>query len=150
MDVLSQEDREFMTRIGNLYDQLDPIFNLVKKTESLVVFEDDTMSLNVHQNLFDDKNQIGNDHVKNDINRMSDEELVYVEKNKTDDNENEASLKDSYRLDENNPSTHANLDESQETGNEQKIDDFCSETSNDSFIDENPISDESQIDIKSK
>jgi hypothetical protein len=137
-----------MTRIGNLYDQLDPIFNLVKKTNSLLVFENDTMSLNVHQNLFDGKNQTGNDHEKNDINRMVDEELMDNEKSKTDDNENKSNLEDNNKLDEDNPSGQANIHESQKTGNEQKIEDFCSETSNASFIDENPIFDESQIDIE--
>jgi hypothetical protein len=78
---------------------------------------------------------------------MSDEELVYVEKNKTDDNENEVGLEYSYRLDENNSSCQVNIDESEKTGNGQKIDDFCSEPSNDSFIDENPICDESQMNI---
>ncbi|EOB11535.1 hypothetical protein NBO_1086g0001 [Nosema bombycis CQ1] len=107
------------------------------------------MSLNVHQNLFDGKNQIGNDHVKNDINRMSDEELVYGEKNKTDGNENEASLKDNKKLDEDYFSGQENLDESQETSNGQKKDGFCSETNNASFIDEKKV-EESQIDFKAQ
>ncbi|EOB14653.1 hypothetical protein NBO_19g0006 [Nosema bombycis CQ1] len=104
------------------------------------------MSLNVHQNLFDDKNQIDNDHVKNDINRMVDEELMDSEKNKMDDNENESNLEDNYRLDKDDPSSHANLDESQKTGNGQKNEDFCLETSNASFNDENLISDEEKLD----